>query len=158
MDRRDFMVTFLLMISFLLHLLGLIAIYQLFQQIQTYKQAKTTDNSEEVAALFEAYLEDIKAENNRLQKEIIEKQILSTAETSNMIAPIMEDKHTATDSISEETPYFDINDSIETSLQAKILQLSHQGYNAEAIAKRLNCGKTEAALMIKLQKKNDRKA
>lgn len=153
------MTTFLLMISFLLHLLALIAIYQLFKQIQAYKQAKTTEDTEEITNLLETYLEEFKEENNRLQVELTKSRASSTPETSNCTTSSLEEiKQTSIDSIYEEVPYFDTDDSIETSLQAKILQLSHQGYDAETIAGKLHCGKTEAALIIKLQEKNKRNA
>jgi len=149
------MTTFLLMISFLLHLLTLVAIYQLFKQIQTYKQAKATETTKDITDLLEAYLDEIKDENNRLQMELTKSRSSSTPETSNGATPSLEKiEQTSIDSTYEEAPYFDTDDSIETSLQAKILQLSHQGYDADEIAGKLNCGKTEAALIIKLQEKN----
>src|SRR5690625_6659662 len=94
--------------------------------------------------------------------ELTKSRSSSTPETSNGATPSLEKiEQTSIDSTYEEAPYFDTDDSIETSLQAKILQLSHQGYDADEIAGKLNCGKTEAALIIKLQEKNrckDRKS
>ncbi|HLR41070.1 MAG TPA: hypothetical protein VK091_05295 [Virgibacillus sp.] len=153
------MTTLLLMISFLLHLLALVAIHQLFKQIQTYKQAKTAENTEDITDLLETYLEEIKDENNRLQMELTKSRASSKPDKNNGTTSSLEKiEQTPIDSIYGEAPCFDTDDSIETSLQAKVLQLSHQGYDAEAIAEKLNCGKTEAALIIKLQEKNRRNA
>src|SRR5699024_2014990 len=122
------MTTFLLIISFLLHLLALVAIYQLFKQTKTYKQAKTTENTEDITDLLETYLEEIKDENNRLQMELTKSRASSKPDTDNgTISSLEKIEQTPIDSIYEEAPYFDTDDSIETSLQTKVVQLSHQG-------------------------------
>jgi len=44
-------------------------------------------------------------------------------------------------------------DEVETSLEAQILQLHTNGETIDDIAKKLNCGKTEAEIIIKMHQK-----
>lgn len=43
----------------------------------------------------------------------------------------------------------EVNDSVESSLEGKVLQLYHQGLSIADIAKKLDCGITEAELIIR---------
>lgn len=146
------MSSFLFIISFLLHIILLITVYYLFQQIQRLKK----DQADEITELFEFYLREIRSENRRLESEIeyhhfdnhqheqqnnkIDKrpESMITYEPSNLDTDLVHDKY-------------------ETSLEAQILQLYDQGMEVAEIAQKLNCGKTEAALMINLSKKKNQK-
>jgi len=142
-----------LIISFLLHIVLLIAVYYLFQQIQSLKQ----DNAKELTDLFETYLREIRSENRRLESEIGSetlqpKQIkVPKKNVPNII------KETDITNIAEvDDPVLKtdtIDDTFETSLEAQILQLYHQGIEVTEIAQKLNCGKTEAALIINIYNK-----
>lgn len=125
-----------------MHLVALVAIFQLFKQVQFLKK----DSSQDVMELLETYLEEIKEENRFLEKEI-GKPINKTASPVNAEA---EQKEEVSEYIPEDA---EVEDDSETSLQAKILQLYDQGITVEDIARQLNCGKTEAELVIKLHSK-----
>lgn len=142
------MVSFLLIISFLLHVVAFIAIVQLYKQVQVYKKQ---EDSSVIMELFETYLQEIKEENNRLQAELPAKV------TQEKYNPPQDEKinnkHTTSNNEQHSTytpPESQLDDSVEASLQARILQLYNEGFSETQIAQKLNCGKTEAALVIKL--------
>lgn len=140
----------LMIISFLLHIILLASIYYLFQQIQSLKQ----EHTKEVTDLFEMYLQEIKAENNRLENEIPLQKPSNKQEPVIEPTPIrmvrQENEAEAVEEIQYMPQTNTVNDHHETSLEAQILQLYHLGLSADDIAKKLNCGKTEAALVIKI--------
>jgi len=150
MDSRDNMVALLLLISFILHIITLFSLYMLFQQ---YKKGNALE-SKEIIELMETYLEEIKEENNRLQNYIhsLEREKdnapAKTAAKSELPAEGNKEEESFALSLAEK-----MNDHIEASLEAKVLQLHQQGKSLEEIAKTLNCGKTEAELIIKFQQK-----
>lgn len=150
------MQSFLLIISFLLHIIVLVAVYYLFQQIQLLKQ----DNTKELTDLFETYLKEIRSENRRLESKI-EFSTFSNErkEKINELKDLTE-KYDLTFN-ENEAPKLNtdtIHDQFETSLDAKILQLHHQGMEVSEIAQMLNCGKTEAELLINLYDKKKQKS
>ncbi|MGP4107011.1 DUF6115 domain-containing protein [Virgibacillus sp. L01] len=140
------MTSLLLIISFLLHLVALVGIFQLFKQVQFLKK----DSSQDVMELLETYLEEIKEENRFLEREI-------GNPNRNPVSPgnaEAEQKEEQKEEVSEYIPEdAEVEDDSQTSLQAKILQLYDQGITGEDIARQLNCGKTEAELVIKLHGK-----
>lgn len=133
-------------------------VYYLFQQIQLLKQ----DNTKEVTDLFEKYLQEIKLENQQLHEEV--STTTSEPKQKNAHEPIMprkiksETKETIIENDESALQTDKIDDKFETSLEAQILQLYHQGIEVEEIAKKLNCGTTEAALIINLYEKRSHKA
>ncbi len=152
------MASFLLIISFLLHIIVLIAVYYLFQQIQLLKQ----DNTKELTDLFETYLREIRIENRRLESEI-DSAAPQTEQIKNQkknVIHIQNEDSIMNEVDSEEVTLTTdtIDDTFETSLEAKILQLHHQGIEVTEIAQMLNCGKTEAALIINLYQKRNHKS
>jgi len=156
------MVSFLLIISFLLHIITLVAIFQLVKQQANQKDS----SSQEVAELFEVYLKEMREENNRLEK-LLETQISHSGHITGNEIELKEMKaneklksDTDTDSvIGHETKDLDAllknfpQDDINASLESRVLQLHANGKSIEKIAKTLNCGKTEAELIIKLYQK-----
>ena len=72
--------------------------------------------------------------DNRIKKLKNRENIYQTTYSSNSVLELKEDK-------------------LETSLEAQVFQLAKQGISIEEIAKKLNRGKTEIELMIKLHKK-----
>jgi|SRR5690625_4567612 len=138
------MVSFVLIISFLLHIITFAAIYQLLKQIQTVKQSNTDDIQE----VLETYLQEIREENNRLQKSV-------TMDEPNKQKPaqtIKDAKFDIDEMMAEEDQIYinENKDQMETSLHSRILQLYDKGLSETEIAQQLNCGKTEAELIIKL--------
>jgi hypothetical protein len=139
-----FMTSFLLLISFLLHIISFSAIYQLFKQVKHHHQSNTTDSN--IGALFESYLAEFKEENNRLQ------QALKQTNHAQLKSDSEENMEEIASTIVENVPMVDDSkeDKVVTSLKANILQLYSKGLSPGEIAKQLNCGKTEAELIIKL--------
>ncbi|WP_106497599.1 DUF6115 domain-containing protein [Lentibacillus sp. Marseille-P4043] len=150
------MTAFIFLISFLLHVITLAAIYQLLKQIKQLKQQKQ-NNTSEVMELFDTYLQEIKEENRMLEARLgnNDRKDLGEAQQATMRKntpdPINQMEYADT---TPDLPEAEADDSFETSLQARILQLYDQGYSHEEIASKLNCGKTEAELVIKLHGKN----
>ncbi|WP_087972883.1 DUF6115 domain-containing protein [Oceanobacillus rekensis] len=150
------MVTFLLIISFLLQLAALGAIYKLFQQIQTIK----SQDLQEIEGLFEVYLQEIKTENSRLQAHL-QTEKKSKHETISSNKPTTDKKTQRTEWMEEEleqgmeqhisTSY---EDTLEASLESKVLQMHGKGMAIGDIARKLECGKTEIEIILKLHKKN----
>ncbi|AXI09106.1 hypothetical protein CUC15_09295 [Oceanobacillus zhaokaii] len=152
------MQSLLLIISFLIHIVALYAIYRLSQQIQSFKRADTA----EMAEIFETYLQEIKEENNRLQDRL-----------SSNTPPHKDPEKSQAESDDKEYPYTQketvekngvplidakVDDLVETSSEASILQLHHQGMTITEIAQQLDRGKTEVELFIKMHKKNKNNA
>lgn len=148
------MTSLMLTISFILHVIVLIAIYYLFNQVIENKE----NHSQEINKLFEKHINEIKEENVRLEAILRENK---EAKSRHMNHDKKTDDHVRKNEETQENlqgyslNYPDIeaeskDDTIETSLQAKILQLHNQGLSVDYIAKKLNCGKTEAELIINL--------
>ncbi|MFA1820648.1 DUF6115 domain-containing protein [Virgibacillus oceani] len=139
------MVSFVLIISFLIHIVTFAAIYQLLRQIQTIKQSDTSDIQEVLAT----YLQEIREENNRLQQAVLkdrpneQEQLAQTTANPDL---------TIEKTTPEESDIYENvkKDYMETSTHSRILQLHDKGHSESEIAQKLNCGKTEAALIIKL--------
>lgn len=143
------MIEFLLLVSFLLHIIALIAIFHLLKKI---KQSEK-ESSRDLIDLFDSYLEEIREENKQLEDKL--KAIERPKQTKNGIpneanALQAPEKNVAAGESGQIFPDNEAVDTVETSLTAKILQLHDQGLSHELIAKQLNCGKTEAQLIIQL--------
>ncbi|MFZ3576633.1 DUF6115 domain-containing protein [Virgibacillus sp. DJP39] len=144
------MVSFLLIISFLLHIVTFLALYQLYKQVQLPKQEIP---SKDMMDLFETYLEDIKLENRRLEETLTdkpqEKQNVETdkdLETTKRVVKNADEKVYSTPEVGDDVLY-------ETSTHAKVLQMHDQGMSIEEIARKTNSGKTEVDLIVKLHTK-----
>lgn len=150
------MLSFVLIISFLLHIILLVAVYYLFQQIQLLKQDKT----KELTDLFETYLKEIRSENRRLESEIDISTISKerNEKLTNDMDITEKDITNFGENDKADLKIDAIHDQFETSIDAKILQLHHQGMEVTEIAQTLNCGKTEAALIINLDHKKNQKS
>ncbi|WP_042223748.1 DUF6115 domain-containing protein [Oceanobacillus manasiensis] len=142
------MESFLLIISFLLHIVTLTILFQLFKQ---KSQPKHDSHTEDMVALLETYLQEVKEENDRLQETIQRNE-------ANSSSIIKDEVITSSQPDQEDTLYTPPSpveeDYVEASLQSRILQLHHSGKSNTEIAKQLDCGKTEVELMIKLHAKN----
>lgn len=111
---------------------------------------------------METYLQEIKEENNRLQALINNSHQLKSSNTTNkednIRQPVNQKIEEANNNLNymNDFSFFDnnINDTIEASLEAKVLQLHNEGLSITDIARKLHCGKTEAELIINLNKKN----
>lgn len=150
------MVSLLLIISFILHAVTLLAVYQLFQQLEKTKQ----DKNDELETMLLDFMQEIKAENEQLIE--ISKQKMTSATTTNA-SFINEKKVNQPTSepfqqTEQENDAFDISSLVEQydevtelSEEGKVLQLQEKGFSTEDIARKLNRGKTEIELILKLQ-------
>lgn len=152
------MISFLLTISFLLHIVSLTAIYAMYKQLTAPK----TDDTKDVIQLMEAYLEEIKLENERLQEELSQSmnhpQPAPNRPNIKVANPqISNTKEQSNAQETDEPPVLpidiDIQDDMEVSLQSQILKLHHEGLSHDEIARKLGCGKTEVDLILKFHEK-----
>lgn len=149
------MTSFLFIVSFILHIVSIVAIYTLSKQLS---MNKSTDNSAEIITLMEDYLEEIRQENRILQKELSgsneEKgEVFSTPSMKEAIQPAKEQIHA--ESLYNPLGNDEVQDEIEVSQQSRILKLYQEGLNADEIARKLGCGKTEVELIIKFHEKSN---
>jgi len=134
------------MLSFLLHIVLLLAVYYLYQQLQLTKQHQ----EKQLETVLADFLDELKRENERLQSQL-EKN--TSDYTQNV--PVQTDPVYNVEENEKNWPVNNVDDSdkkdqVETSLESQILQLNHQGFSIEEIAKQLNRGKTEVELIVKL--------
>lgn len=144
------MVSFLIIISFLLHFITFTAIYMLFQQL---KNAKKQDMNE-IMELFDTYLQEVKDENNRLQQVLRD----HNQRSDNMYQQVKPTKQPEIEMDEFEQlqaiPIPDaVGDTVTASLESRVLQMHNQGLPIDEIARNLNCGKTEVEIIIKLREK-----
>lgn len=140
------MISFMFIVSFLLHIILLIAIYYLYNEAQHLKKYKTED----ISTLFESYLQEIRAENKRLQEDI-----RSSSPNENETQQLnLIDEDTEKHSFPNTN---NVEDKFETSIQAQVLQLYNNGLSADKIAAKLERGQTEVDLVIKLYDKKKHK-
>lgn len=154
------MTSLLFLISFVLHIISITAIFLLFQQIQATKQ----NQKDQLESLLKSFVEDIREENERLQKSLqsnlssqqsepnrnVNTQHTHTNKTdrsvSNRLVQNVKAEHITNKLVQAENR----EDQIETSVESKILQLHEQGLSHEEIAKKMNRGKTEVELFLKM--------
>lgn len=160
------MTSLLFIISFLLHVIALFAIYQLFKETQNLKKTHIEDLDE----LMTAYLDELREENARLESRLSHEiqPAHAPARTFQPEQPVEDEKSVDADATAQtaeserniaflapEIP-MEQEDQFTASLQSRILQLAQQGMQPAQIAKQLDCGETEAALVMKLHKRNDK--
>ncbi|TFJ94685.1 DUF6115 domain-containing protein [Lentibacillus salicampi] len=138
----------LLLLSFLVHILTLAIIFLLFKQIQSVKQ----HNQQEWMKWMDTYLEDIKKENRHLEETLsgIASQPEKNMQPKTDSEPAVESNEQIADDFTPEVDH--IADDSHMSLEAQVLQLHDERMTVENIARKLNCGKTEAELIIKINK------
>ncbi|HET7522353.1 MAG TPA: hypothetical protein VFJ73_03405 [Bacillales bacterium] len=163
------MIGLLLLISFMLHGICLYWIFRLKQG---------TAAATEVENVLAAYSEQIREENDefirrlealehgdsRAEGETPEnsRPLKKKNETEPAEAEISEaDRESGNEKRVQEdetgsfsSPADGVEDRFEPSLEARVLSLADQGFDHETIAKKLNCGKGEVELMIRLAQSN----
>lgn len=152
------MSTLLWMISFLLHGISILAIYLLLKDRQNF------DGNKQTKKILKETLEEIQRENRTLQNLLAEENQPDKKPLNNEeIKPesLKSQRENKEDNAQAEKEFPDIEilqsaayqDEVETSLEAKVLQLHMNGEAIDDIAKKLNCGKTEAEIIIKMHQK-----
>ncbi|GEM03408.1 swarming motility protein SwrB [Halolactibacillus miurensis] len=158
----------LILLSFLLHMVTFIVLRHYYLKQQSYQSEQHTfqEEKKELEQLLMSYLIEMKEENDRLldafntmQKQDIEKNASSTSVTHHLDEDEQISKDQAEKSVSKEQSYTPLVDAIEDqpvayqkSYQAEIIERYEKGETPEQIAKALNRGKTEVALIIKFHK------
>ncbi|MCT2534550.1 hypothetical protein NC661_15890 [Aquibacillus koreensis] len=177
------MIYFLLFMSFLLHIVSFILIKTFRDKLKEVDQLETTQkqNVKEMEDLLAVYLLEIKDENEKLVKVLQENEHVQRKEKKRqpISSHVKEDMYTVEDREQKEADntlqnverkttkrkeeYNDYNppidrmeqqDVLEQSTSAKVMSLYEQGNSVEAIAKKLDCGKTEVELLLKFHRKN----
>ncbi|WP_217585582.1 DUF6115 domain-containing protein [Lentibacillus saliphilus] len=145
------MTPILIFFSFMLHILAFIIIFILYKKIN----AQENQTPEEVMDVLDSFLQDIKEENTHLLAQInrnstTEQKVEEALPDEGIAHAILEKKD---DALHLKAPQSNVEDTYEQSLQSRILHLYGQGHTIEEIAKQLDCGKTEAELIIKMYSK-----
>lgn len=153
---------YLLLISFIIHAITLVIIRQLKAKVdQPSLTRQTLDHQQkEIEELLAVYLLEIREENDKLiqlidqqpKREPVIKQTKSVEQS--------QEKPTSTNP-QKEAKYQDYQPFIpddqapvvEQSFAAQVLSLAERGDTPEAIAKKLNRGKTEVELLIQFHQK-----
>ncbi|MBT2598682.1 MULTISPECIES: hypothetical protein [Oceanobacillus] len=147
------MSSLLWIISFLLHMIALLAIYKLLQQIQVLKQRPASESN--IDSKLKHYIEEIRQENQNLQALIQKGATPDQKQQSNgVLEEFNLQEEPFSEQIKENFSSEDAEDTVEASLEARVLQLYNQGKTIDEIASELECGKTEAEIIIKLHQKN----
>ncbi|MFS0751819.1 DUF6115 domain-containing protein [Oceanobacillus sp. 1P07AA] len=149
------MSSLLWIISFLLHMIALLAIYKLLQQVQIIKQQTTSESNME--SRLKQYIEEIKQENQNLQALLQSEATLNQNNQKQQSAYVADERKTvdiqeepSNEQLKGNTSSVDDEDTVEASLEARVLQLYNNGKTIDEIASELECGKTEAEIIIKL--------
>ncbi|WP_138414787.1 DUF6115 domain-containing protein [Aquibacillus sediminis] len=171
------MVTFILVISLILHLMTFIIIRVMMTKLKRADQLakKQTQSMKEIEELFSVYLVELKEENQKLldhfpvkehqqqssEEDIMEKKATAVKRSSSTVQRTYSSKENKRDtSLSNQPNNYqpplinDKEDIVEQSTSATVYSLYDQGYSVNDIAKKLDCGKTEVELMLKFYRKN----
>ena len=145
------MVSLLLIISFLIHIILLLAVYYLYTQLQLIKNNK----DENLQELLTNFIHEIRAENEQLKLQLDEtkrneKKHINAPPLPKHLKPLLEKQEEEENRKKSKSSLSIKKDRLETSLEVQIAQLSKQGLSIEEIAKKLNKGKTEVELILKL--------
>ncbi|WP_440895334.1 DUF6115 domain-containing protein [Amphibacillus sp. Q70] len=149
----------LLLISFLIHILTFVMIRQLKVKLDQPNENKKVlaQQQKQIEELLAVYLLEIREENEKLLDLINKGQQSASQKDSKSEAPLTQNEselNATTEKYQDYQPIVpDEEDIVEQSFAAQVLSLAEQGYTAETIAKKLNCGKTEVELLLKFQQK-----
>ncbi|WP_017471911.1 DUF6115 domain-containing protein [Amphibacillus jilinensis] len=156
----------LLFISFLTHGITFIIIRQLKNKLDQPSQIQEslTKQQKEMEELLAVYLLEIREENEKLLKHIENNRTLTKTkeEVDTRHSQPTQQKPSAEADNSHPDKYQNYQppvqpeqeEHVEQSLAAQVLALHAKGETTEAIAKKLNRGKTEVELLVKFQQKN----
>lgn len=158
------MQTLLILFSLLLHGVAFLIIrYQSVKMSQVQKKAELLRNqSNEMEELLSTYLYEIKEENNRFLAMMKQDQplpaIKSVKPTNSVLYAYKKGASEWNGKINSSSSHpikEKVEKASENSLFVQVLDLYNSGVSAESIAKKLNIGKTEVALMLKFHHKDN---
>lgn len=139
------MVTFLFILSFIIHMLSIYSIFILYRKTQSIN----IPVQNELYPTLESYLNEIKEENKKLQQLVSKNEQLleKPAKRKQSKIPVEDNDMQILDVKNNN------DDKVETSLHARVLSLHEKGLSIDQIAKQLKCGQTEAELILKFHEK-----
>ncbi|MDX8046965.1 hypothetical protein SH601_13305 [Gracilibacillus sp. S3-1-1] len=161
------MIYILLMISFIIHIITFVIIRQM-KVNHDKTRVNDSDINEQIKNMEDTlavYLVELKEENANFVKQIEQlQQRKNEANSTNneqkqsfvektSPQPISETPDKSTNNFQPITDVENVEDVVEKSTTATALHLQEQGYTLEEIAKKLDKGKTEIALLLKFQQK-----
>ncbi|MBM7540599.1 DUF6115 domain-containing protein [Amphibacillus cookii] len=155
----------LLFISFLTHAITFIIIRQLKNKLDQPSQIQEnlTKQQKEIEELLAVYLLEIREENEKLLEHIENNGALTKPkEVAGDRQSHQTQQQSGVENVDNRDKYQDYQppvqpeqeEHVEQSLAAQVLALHAKGETIEAIAKKLNRGKTEVELLVKFQQKN----
>ncbi|WP_028782806.1 DUF6115 domain-containing protein [Thalassobacillus devorans] len=163
------MVVFLLIISFILHGVLVLSMVILSVRVKKAQELETRQKqvAEDIEQMFTAYLLEIKEENERFQQMLnMEGKTATDYSPSyperNRVSGAENPVHTYGKQNFEKQlkpvyqPLMPGNEQVnyEPSFSTQVFSLQDQGYSIEEIARQLNRGKTEIALILKFNQQN----
>src|SRR5690625_2775171 len=142
------MISFLFVVSFLLHIVLLIIVFYLYQQLQTLQRKQYSDMED----MLNNFLQQLKVENQQLEHHLRLKNVTREQAQPDFKQPNEPTKEW--NESSKEYPPIPLEnpsvDQVETSLHSQVFHLHQKGLTTEEIAKQLNRGKTEIELIVTL--------
>lgn len=150
---------YLLLISFIIHALTFVTIRQLKVKLDQPNDSKEmmAEQQKQIEELLAVYLLEIREENEKLLDLIHQGHQTVPPKEQKRETPVVQadPENLTTEKYQAYQPIIpdEEEDIIEQSFAAQVLSLAEQGETAEAIAKKLSCGKTEVELLLKFQQK-----
>ncbi len=165
----------MLLFSLFLHGVTFVVLFLLFQRLQESRnrEAAIEEKKNEIEEMFQAYLLDLKHENEKFAEQLKELRASTpneSAYTSEPPKPVEQPTQTPQIQQSNQAPLPQTSERVdeanyqppapheeapayEPTLESKVLQRYHAGQSADEIAKELDVGVTEIELMIKFHTK-----
>ncbi len=163
----------LIAISFIIHLLTFILIKVLYGKLTKVDQVETSVNQQQkqLEDTLAVYLLEIQEENKALIQTIekLEKSNNLEKRNNNDDVPVpspkkntpLEKEKAPSEAEENRSPIYSPpisnlkEEKVESSREAQIYHLHDLGYSIDEIAKKLNTGKTEVALILKFHQKKE---
>lgn len=152
------MLEFLIFASFIIHAITLTALYMLLKHVNS----RNNSHANEMDSVMATYVEQIRQENNQLQAALRTHTPMNETNQEHQLVRTSEpDSSNEEDQPTDDSGEWNEEgislksgeDTVETTLESRVLQLHHAGLPIDMIAKQLHCGKTEASLIIQFQHK-----
>lgn len=146
------MTTYLLTISIVLHFITFLILILVVKKVRnTLDYEQLERQKREIEDLLAFYSVELKEENERFLEQLLKANENERSEES-IEEHVEEDPTNSIQTVEEKqkTPHPPVAEkAYEPSLEAQVLQLHHQGYDAKEIAKMLNKGHGEIELLLK---------
>ncbi|MDC3414115.1 hypothetical protein NC797_03415 [Aquibacillus sp. 3ASR75-11] len=150
-----------ILVSLLLHLFTIVGLYYLYtrQKNSTSNQLNEEKMMRDIEEVFTGYLEEVKAENDKLLNYLTRKGNTTSMKQDNHkekdIQSVDEDWEEDPPELYNPPITNESKDVLEQSLRGRIYALYDQGRSIDTIARELHCGRTEVELMLKFHPENE---